>query len=109
MLDSSLGPNANQCTVNLTNVSNAQYITVTLNSVLDTAGRNGNVAGPQIGVLIGDTSGNGSVNSVDIGQTKQQSGQLITGTNFREDLSANGSINSVDIGLVKSKSGTALP
>ena len=109
VLNSSLGPNANQCTVNLTNVSNAQYITVTLNSVLDTAGRNGDVAGPQMGVLIGDTSGNGSVNSVDIGQTKQQSGQLITGTNFREDLSANGSINSVDIGLVKSKSGTALP
>ena len=109
VLNSSLGPNANQCTVNLTNVSNAQYITVALNSVLDTAGRNGDVAGPQMGVLIGDTSGNGSVNSVDIGQTKQQSGQLITGTNFREDLSANGSINSVDIGLVKSKSGTALP
>ena len=57
VLNSSLGPNPNQCTVNLTNVSNGQYITVNLNGVADTAGRNGNVNGPQIGVLIGERPG----------------------------------------------------
>ena len=109
VLSSALGPNANQYTVNLTNVSNAQNITVTLNSVLDAAGGSGNVVGPQMGVLLGDTGADASVNSADIGQTKSQSGTLVTISNFREDVTVDGSINSADIGLVKSKSGTALP
>jgi hypothetical protein len=58
---------------------------------------------------LGDTTGDGVVNSADIAQTKSQSGQSITNSNFREDLTADGNINSADIGFVKSKSGTALP
>ncbi len=105
----SLGPNPNQCTVGLTSVSNSQYVTVNLNSVADVAGRNGNVSGPQMGVLIGDVSGNGSVTSADVSQVKLQSGQTITATNFRNDVNANGSISSADVSLVKLRSGTALP
>ncbi|HEV1994863.1 MAG TPA: dockerin type I domain-containing protein, partial [Candidatus Acidoferrum sp.] len=60
-------------------------------------------------VLIGDTTGNGAVNSSDIAQTQSQSGQLVSASNFREDVTANGQINSSDIALVQSKSGTALP
>ena len=104
----SSGPNANQCTVDLTGVPNAQYLTVTLNNVLDSQTNTGNVSAT-MGVLIGDTSANGSVNSSDISQTKAQSGTAATATNFRQDVTANGSINSSDISLVKSKSGTALP
>jgi hypothetical protein len=62
-----------------------------------------------MGVLIGDTTANGTVNSSDIAQTQSQSGQPVTANNFREDVTVNGSINSSDIGLVQSKSGTALP
>jgi len=41
---------------------------------------------------------------------KAQSGQAVTGSNFRLDVTANGgSISASDIGLVKSKSGTQLP
>jgi hypothetical protein len=109
VLNSSIGPNPNQCTVNLTNVSNGQYLTVNLNGVADSAGRNGNVNGPQMGVLIGDTTGNGSVNAGDVSQTKGQSGQGVTATNFRQDVNANGSINAGDISLVKARSGTSLP
>ena len=109
VLNSSLGPNPNQCTVNLTNVSNGQYLTVNLNGVADSAGRNGDVNGPQIGVLIGDTTGNGSVNAGDVSQTKAQSGQAVTATNFRQDSNANGSINAGDVSLVKARSGTSLP
>jgi hypothetical protein len=104
-----LGLTANQCAVNLTNVSNAQYITVTLNSVHDVAGNIGDVLSPQMGVLLGDTTGDGFVNSADISQTKSQSGQSVGGSNFREDLNTDGFLNSGDISLVKSKSGTALP
>jgi hypothetical protein len=60
-------------------------------------------------VLLGDTNADGFVNSADISQTKSQSGNAVTGSNFREDLNADGFINSADISLVKSKSGTALP
>ena len=61
-------------------------------------------------ILIGDTNGNGTVNATDIGQTKAQSGQAVTGSNFRLDVTVSGgSINASDIGLVKSRSGTQLP
>ncbi len=106
---SMIGPNLNQYTVNLTNVSNIQYITVTLNSVVDAASNSGNVVGPSTGILLGDTTADASVNSADVSQTKSQSGQFVTGSNFREDVTVDGSINSADISLVKSKSGTALP
>jgi hypothetical protein len=61
-----------------------------------------------MGVLIGDTTENGIVNSSDIAQTQSQSGQLVTSFNFREDVTVNGVINSSDIALVQSMSGTPL-
>src|SRR5207302_1266268 len=59
------GPLANQCTVNLTGIPNAQYTTVTLNGVSDVTGASGNVTGPQMGVLIGDVNASGVVTSGD--------------------------------------------
>ena len=102
------GPNTNQCTVNLTGVPNGQTINVELDNVTDSFNNTGNVSVP-MGVLVGDTTGNGIVNSSDIAQTQSQSGQPVTQSNFREDVTANGIINSSDIGLVQSLSGTALP
>jgi len=52
-------------------------------------------------VVIGDTTGNGVVNSTDIAQTQSQSGQAVTSSNFREDVTVNGLIKSSDIGLVQ--------
>jgi hypothetical protein len=97
----------NEVTINLTGVANAQTITITLFGVNDGAGaRNVSV---DMGVLAGDTTANRSVNSSDIGQTKSQSGQPVTSSNFREDLTVDGAIDSSDIGFAKSKTGTALP
>ncbi len=104
----SSGPNPNQCTVNVTGVPNAQYLTVTLTGAIDSTGAIGAASGT-MGVLIGDTTSDGSVNAGDIGQTKSQSGNAVTASNFREDVTVDGSINAGDIGLVKSKSGTGLP
>jgi hypothetical protein len=104
-----IGPMQNQYTVNLTGVSNQQYIAITLHTVQDSAGNSGNVVGPQMGVLIGDTTASGAVNSSDIAQTQSRSGQLVTASNFRGDVTANGSVNSSDIASVRSQSGTALP
>jgi Dockerin type I domain len=102
------GPGTNQCTESLTGVSNAQYIDVGLNTVIDSQNNTGNVFVP-MGILIGDTNGDGFVNSADISQTKSQSGNTVTLSNFRQDINADGFINSADISFVKSKSGTALP
>lgn len=99
--------NGNQVFVNLTGVTNAQTIQVTLFAVNDGT-KTSDVTIP-MSVLIGDTTANGTVNSADVSQTKAQSGTIISSSNFREDVVANGSINSADVGLVKSKSGTALP
>jgi hypothetical protein len=99
--------NNTQVTVNLTNVSNAQTLTINLLGV--TGGTNsGNVAIP-MSVLAGDTNADRFVNSADITQTKSQSGAAVGLSNFREDLNTDGFINSADITLAKSKSGTGLP
>ena len=94
-------------TVNLHNVANAQRINVILTNVNDGT-RNGDVSIP-MSILIGDTSGNGSVNATDVSQAKLQSGQPVSSSNFRNDVSVNGSINASDVSSVKLKSGTALP
>lgn len=95
--------------VNLTGVANAQTLTVSLSNVTDSTGNSSSTISGSMGVLIGDTNADRSVNSGDISQTKSQSGRFVTGANFREDATADGSINSADVSLVKSKSGTSLP
>jgi uncharacterized protein (TIGR02597 family) len=101
-----------EVSVDLSGVAPAQRITITLQGVND--GVNTNDVAVRMGVLSGDTTGAGSsgastVNASDIGQTKAQSGQPVTGANFRQDVNVSGTMTASDIGLVKSKSGTFLP
>jgi hypothetical protein len=96
--------NGSTVTVPLTNVANAQTITITLFDVHQGASA-GDVA-VQMSVLIGDTTGNGVVNSSDVSETKAMSGAAVAS---RIDVVVNGIINSSDISLVKSSSGTTLP
>jgi len=105
---SAMGPNPHQYTVNLTGVTNAQYVTVTLINVLDAADHAGDVSAT-MGVLLGDTSADGVVNSADITQTRRQSGNVANSSNFREDVTLDGVVNSADITLVRRQSGSALP
>jgi uncharacterized delta-60 repeat protein len=90
-------------TVNLTDVSDAQTVTVTLSGVNDGT-HTSNINVPMT-MRLGDSSGNGAVNSSDVGQTKLRSGQTVNASNFRSDVLANGVINATDIGFVKSHSG----
>jgi hypothetical protein len=62
-----------------------------------------------MGVLIGDTNGNGAVNASDVSQSKARIGQTLDATNFRSDVNANGAINATDVSIVKSDAGTGLP
>jgi hypothetical protein len=97
----------NQVTVNLTNVSNAQKITVSLLGVND--GTNTYDVSIQMAMLLGDTNGDGSTNASDVSQTKSRSGGVVSISNFRSDVNSDGNFNSSDVSLVKSNSGTALP
>jgi hypothetical protein len=86
---------------------NAQYITVLLTGVSD--GTNTISAPVTFGLLIGDTTGNGTVNAADVAQTKSQSGMAACPPNFREDVNIDGSINASDIALVKANVSCSLP
>jgi hypothetical protein len=98
----------NTVTIPLTSVANAQIINVTLYGVNDGGAGNMNVVIP-MGVLVGDTTANGMVNSSDIAQTKSKVGQALTVSNFREDVTTGGVINAADVSLVKASGHTALP
>ncbi len=49
-----------------------------------------------MGVLIGDTTADGVVNSTDVSQTQSQLRQPVTASNFRDDVNADGVINPAD-------------
>ena len=96
-------------TVNLTGVADVQLITVTLSNVTDSFGQVLPNTVVSANMLIGDTSGNMTVNASDIGQTKAQSGAVTTAANFRTDINASGSVTASDIGQVKANAGHSLP
>ena len=104
-----IGNDPHQYIVNLTGVTNAQTITVTLTNVYDSIGNSSPSISVPMDVLLGDTNANRAVNSSDISQAKGQSGQPVVLANFREDVTVDGNINSSDISLIKSKVGTGLP
>ena len=95
----------NTMTVNLTGVTDAQTLTVTLSGVTDEFLQVLSDTAVSANMLIGDTNGNGIVNSSDVAQTKGQIGQPVTSANFRTDVNASGTINSTDAAIVKSHSG----
>jgi hypothetical protein len=105
-----IGPKPNQYTVNLTNVSNAQYLQVNLGNVTDVLGNTLSVASsPQMGVLIGDVNANGVVSNGDVSLVKAQVGQTVTGSNFRDDLNANGILSNGDVSINQAQVGQTLP
>ena len=105
----STGIDPHEYVVNLAGVTNPQRLTVTLMGVTDTAGNNTASLSATMRVLLADTTADGFVDSADIAQTKSQSGNAVSNSNFREDVNVDGFLDSADISLVKSKSGTALP
>jgi hypothetical protein len=106
----SSGPGTNQCTVNLSGLTNAQYYQVNLNGVDGAA----DVPGPQWGLLLGDVTGNGAVSNgavsnTDVATVKAQVAAPVTSANFRSDINANGVISNTDVSVTKGQVGTTLP
>jgi hypothetical protein len=107
MIDSS---DPHRLLVSLTGVRcNEQDVTVTLTGVHDDQGNSLASASATMGLLIGDTNGDGVVDAADLHQTKLERGQDTTSDNFREDVNASGRVGASDVKLVRSKIGTMLP
>ena len=104
MVTSSSGSGTATVTVNLSGLVSTQRTTVTLANVNGA----GNVS-VQMGVLIGDDNGNGSVNAGDVSLAKSRIGQILDATNFKSDINANGTINAGDVSQIKVNIGTGLP
>ena len=99
----------NTMTVPLTGVTDQQQITVTLNNVTDVSAQVLPPTSVSMNVLLGDTTGNKTVNASDVSQTKLQSGIAISATNFRTDINVNGTINATDVSQVKLNTGHGVP
>jgi beta-propeller repeat-containing protein/dockerin type I repeat protein len=99
----------NTMTLNLTGVIDQQKITVSLIGMKDSLSQTLPNTNVSMNVLLGDVTGNKSVNATDVSQTKLQSGNAATATNFRSDVNFSGSINATDVSQVKLNSGHGLP
>lgn len=91
------------------NAPDQQQITITLTGVTDKFSQVLLDTTVSVNFLLGDTTGNKTVNASDVGQTKSQSGMPVTRANFRGDINASGAINASDIGQIKANAGHTLP
>jgi len=100
---------AHKYVVNLTGVTNAQHIAVSLNYVSDSARNFSSAVSTSMGVLLGDVNGSGDVDSADVFLVRQQTLHSVTSSNFREDINASGDIDSADVFIARKQTLTSLP
>jgi hypothetical protein len=95
--------------VNLTGVSNAQRITVTLFNVADSAGNFSPTVTATVGILLGDVNASARVDAADVSLVRQQTLQTVTSSNFRADVNVSGRIDAADVSLVRAQTLSSLP
>jgi Carboxypeptidase regulatory-like domain len=107
---SAKGPNPNQYTVNLTNVSNTQYLQVNLSNVTDTLGNTSSlVSSPQMGVLVGDVDESGRTDNGDAIVVRNLSGTIPFDTSSaRADVNCSGRVDNGDAIVIRNNSGNFL-
>ena len=95
--------------VNLTGVTTAQTITVTLTGISDTAGNSTASLAVPMGVLVGDVNVSRRVDGSDVSLIRQQNFQTISTSNFREDVNASGRIDGTDVSIARQQNFSVLP
>jgi hypothetical protein len=96
----------NTVTVDLTGIGNQQIVTLNLTAVSNgTESINNSVS---MGILQGDGSGDGTVNSGDAVGSRNRSGQSAAVATFRYDVNCDGTVNGGDATVVRSRSGTTI-
>jgi hypothetical protein len=104
-VDSVIGSGTTQATVTIS-AATAQFVTVKLGNVTD--GVNTNDVAVTMGILVGDGTLNGTVNSGDAIGTRSRSGQSATASSFQFDYNADGFINSCDVLVARTRAGNTL-
>ena len=95
--------------VNLTGVTNAQYVTVTLSAVASTDGGTGGTGVARAGFLAGDVNQNRVVSLADLALVNAQLAQAVTAANFLKDVNASGTLSLADKALTNVNLTTSLP
>jgi hypothetical protein len=104
-----VGTDPHEYIVNLTGVTNAQRLTVTLTGINDAAGDLTSSLAATMGVLLGDVNASGRVDAADVSSVRQQTLQTITSSNFRNDVNASGRIDAADVSVARQQTLTSLP
>jgi parallel beta-helix repeat protein len=100
------GPNMS---VPLTDVDNAQYVTVTVNNVTSADGGVGGGGTVRIGFLEGDVNGSRAVTLSDMLQVNAVLTQLVTASNFLRDVNLSGTLSLADLLVVNWRLTQTLP
>ena len=95
-----------QVFINLTGVTNAQRIALTL---IVNDGTSAHSIVVPMGVLLGDVDASGRVDSTDVFQVRQQSLQTAGPSNFRTDVDESGRIDSTDVFITRQQTLTSIP
>lgn len=99
--------NNTEVTVNLTNVSNAQTLSINLVGV-NGGGKSGNVSIP-MSVLLADVDATGRVDGNDVSDVQSRTRQTVGLANFRYDVDTTGRIDGNDVSATQSHTRTSLP
>ena len=91
--------NGNHVTVNLSNVSNQQRLTIKLLGVSDGVIANDFLV--TMGLLSGDVNANGAVEGSDVSAVQGHTRQRVSNSTFIYDVNCNGSIESSDVSTVQ--------
>jgi hypothetical protein len=104
---STFGAGTSQVTVNLTNVSNAQTLTINLNG-LSSGGDTATIAWP-MSVLFGDVTASRRTDAGDVTAVRNQTVSIPTASTFRADVDVSGRIDAGDVTQTRNATVTALP
>ena len=98
----------NDVVVALTNVTNQQYVTVSLTNVGSSDGSTGGVGSARIGFLTGDVNGTRVISVADLGLVNAQLSQVVTAANYLKDVNASGTLTLADKGITNANLTKAL-
>jgi hypothetical protein len=95
--------------VNLSGITNAQKIVVTLTNVTDSAGNTLPSLNVVMGVLIGDVNASKRTDAGDVTQVRNRTVSVPDATTFRFDVNNSGRIDAGDVTTTRNATVTVLP
>ena len=99
----------NDVIVNLSGVTNVQYVTVALSNVTAADGGTGGTGSVRAGFLVGDVNQNRVVTVADVGLINAALAQPVTASNYLKDVNASGTLTVGDKAIANANLATALP